>query len=281
MDHKPSSVDRRKFLGALGVTVGGTGLGRCRPGCRTAAGQSRDRAAQGQDSGYALQDRAHDVLHQPGGGARRAVAQGPHPGGRRDQRPGRSPGQAQDRDHHGGRSRRHRRQRQRASPHEARGQDRPVHRRHLQRQHPGARPGRRGAQPADDVRGRLHRLPVRQGRSQSEIHLPPHQHPIGGRHHGGDRRRAGLAASQEGRSPASGLQLRPQRRRALHARARAAGARLFRPCPKAGPSSAPPTSRRTSPRSCRPSRISCSPRFGAATTWPSTSRRCATACSTR
>ena len=79
----------------------------------------------------------------------------------------------------------------------------------------------------------------------------------------------------------SGLQLRPQRRRALHARARAAAARLPKSCRKAGPSSAPPTSPRTSPRRCRRIRTSSTPRSGAATTSPSTSRRCATACSTR
>jgi hypothetical protein len=50
---------------------------------------------------------------------------------------------------------------------------------------------------------------------------------------------------------------------------------------KAGPSSAPPTSPRTSPRRCRPTRTSSSPRCGAATTSRSTSRRCATGCSTR
>ncbi len=43
---------------------------------------------------------------------------------------------------------------------------------------------------------------------QAEIHVPPHQHPIGGRHHRGDRRRAGLAASPQDRPYSSRLQLR-------------------------------------------------------------------------
>jgi branched-chain amino acid transport system substrate-binding protein len=65
-------------------------------------------------------------------------------------------------------------------------------------------------------------------------------------------------------------------------RSRSSGCcRAPRPCPKAGPSSAPPTSPRTSPRSSRPIRICCSPRCGAAITWPGTSRRSATACSRR
>ena len=89
----------------------------------------------------------------------------------------------------------------------------------------GARPGSRGAWGADDLHRRLHRLPVRRGRSEPEIRLPHHQHPVGGRHHGSDRRGAGMAACSQDRPHPSGLQLRPQRFRALHARGRAAAAR--------------------------------------------------------
>ena len=52
-------------------------------------------------------------------------------------------------------------------------------------------------------------------------------------------------------------------------------------CPRAGPSSGRPTSRLTSPRRSRPSRISSCARCGAATMWPCTSRRCVTTCSRR
>ena len=54
-----------------------------------------------------------------------------------------------------------------------------------------------------------------------------------------------------------------------------------RSCRKTGRNSAPPTLPPTSPRSCRRSPTCWCPRSGAAITSPSTSRRCATACSTR
>ena len=46
---------------------------------------------------------------------------------------------------------------------------------------PALGPGGRGAQAAHDLRGRLHRLPVRQGGAESALHLPHHQHPVGRR----------------------------------------------------------------------------------------------------
>ena len=180
-EHMKRPVDRRTFLNSLGV--GAVAAAAAGPGHlfrRTAAcatRQSRSRAT----SPTAVQDRPHDVPDRPGRRARRASLQGAHPRRRGDQCRRRYPRQAQDRDHHGRRARRHRRQRQRASPHEALREDRHVHRRHLERQHAGARPGRRGARPADDLRRRLHRLPVRQGGAESEIHLPHHQHPVGRR----------------------------------------------------------------------------------------------------
>ena len=51
---------------------------------------------------------------------------------------------------------------------------------------PALGPGRRGAEAPDDLRGRLHRLPVRQGGAEPPLHLPDHQHPVGRR---GDLRR--------------------------------------------------------------------------------------------
>ena len=79
----------------------------------------------------------------------------------------------------------------------------------------------------------------------------------------------------------SGLQLRAQRCRALHAGRSSGSCRAVKPSRKAGRSSAPPTSPRTSPRSCRRNPTCSSPPCGAATTSRSTSRRCAMACSTR
>src|SRR5437867_2969940 len=61
----------------------------------------RAREAEGQYSGYSVQDGPHDVLHGAGGGARRAHVQGPAAGGRGDQRRGRPPRQAKDRDPQG------------------------------------------------------------------------------------------------------------------------------------------------------------------------------------
>ena len=192
----------------------------------------------------------------------------------------RHPRQAQDRDHHGGRAGRHRRQRQRASPHEALREDRHVHRRHLQRQHAGARTGGRGARPAHDLRRRLHRLPLGQGGAEPEVHVPHHQHPVGRRRHLRGGGGADLADRQEDRPHPSRLQLRPQRLRPLHDRLQEDGARRRGRSPKPGRSSAPPTSTPTSPRRCRPIPTSSCRRCGAATTWRCTSRRCASACST-
>ena len=254
---------------------------RRRHGCRHPAGEGADRAAQGQNSRHALQDRAYDLHHRPGGRARRPLVEGAHHGGRGDQRPGRAARQAQDRDHHRRRGGRHRRQRQRASPHEARGQDRPVHRHHLERQHAGARSGRRGNEPADDLRGRLHRFSVRQGGPEAEIHFPADQHPIGRRHHRCDRRRPSVAAGPQDRSSAPGLQLRAQCGRALHARARAAAAGHAGRVRKLAEAR---HHRLRLPHHQDPVvaiRICCSPRSGAATMWPGTSRRSATACSRR
>ena len=146
---------------------------------------------------------------------------------------------------------------------------------------PGARSGRRGAEPADDLRRRLHRLPVRQGGAEAEIHLPPHQHPIGGRHHRGDRRGAGMAASAQDRASASRLQLRAQRGRALHPGVRAAGARHPGRVRKLAQARHHRLHVAHHQDHVGASRICCSPRSGAATMWPGTSRRCATACSRR
>ena len=66
----PNTVDRRKFLGALGVTVGGTGLA----GAGLVAGPQLVKAAaeppKGKIPGYAVQDRPHDLPDRPGRRAR-------------------------------------------------------------------------------------------------------------------------------------------------------------------------------------------------------------------
>ena len=96
----------------------------------------------------------------------------------------------------------HRRQRQGAPSDEAVGEDRLLHRRDLERQHTGPRPGRRGGEVPDPLHRRLHGLPVREGRPGSALRLPPHQHPVGGRRDGRHRCRHRLARGR-GRSPTS------------------------------------------------------------------------------
>ena len=203
-------VDRRTFLNSLSVTaaaasaVSATYFAGPRPA-------QRGHQGQGQRPRHAVQDRPHHVPDRPCQSAGRTRPQGASARGRGDQRRRRTAGQAQDRDHLRRRGGRHRRQRQGASPHEALREDRPVHRRHLQRQHAGARPGRRGARRADDVQRRLHRLPVRQGGAQAEVRVPRDQHPVGRRRHLGGRRGQGLAEGQARRLDPARLQLRPQR----------------------------------------------------------------------
>ena len=95
------------------------------------------------------------------------------------------------------------------------GEDRPVHRHHLERQHARPRSGRRGGEVPDDLRRRLHRLPVREGRARPALHLPADQHPVGGRRDGGDRGRHGVARGAEDRPHPSRLLVRAQRLRPL------------------------------------------------------------------
>ena len=83
------------------------------------------------------------------------------------------------------------------------------------------------------------------------------------------------------RASASGLQLRAQRGRAFHPRDRAAAAGHPERVRKLAQARHHRLHLAHHRRSCRPIRISCSPRSGAATTWRSTSRRSVTACSTR
>src|SRR5262249_18134040 len=95
-----------------------------------------------------------------------------------------------------------------ASAPEALREHRLLLRYHLQRQHAGTRAGRRGTEGPHDVRRRLHRLPLRQGRAEPALRLPADQHPVGGRLHHGAGDRADVAEVQAHRAHPSGLFLR-------------------------------------------------------------------------
>ena len=222
---KTTTVDRRNFLSALGVTVGGTGLA----GAGLVAGPQMVKAAteppKGKIPSTPLKIGHMTFLTGPAAVLGEPSLKGHILAAEEINAAGRHSRQAQDRDHHGGRERRHRRQRQRNAPHEALREDRHVHRRHLQRQHAGAGTGGRGARPAHDLRRRLHRLPVGQGGAESEVHIPHHQHPVGRRRDLRGRGGADLADGQEDRPHPPRLQLWPQRLRPLHDRLQEAGAR--------------------------------------------------------
>ena len=211
-----SEVSRRNFLTQLGMTAGTAAAAAAAPliGGPSLIGARRSPGpAQGQYPGHALQGRPHDLLHGRRRRARRAHVQGPHPRRGGDQRQGRPPRQAQDRDGQGGRERGHGRQRQRDAPHEALREDRFLHGHHLERQHAGPRAGGRGAQAAHHLRGRMHRLPLRQGGAEPALHLPHHEYPVGRRRHLRARHRADVAHGEEDRPHPSRLLLRPQRLR--------------------------------------------------------------------
>ena len=249
---KTTTVNRRNFLSALGVTVGGTGLA----GAGMVAGPQLVKAATEPPKGK-IPDTPYKIGHMtfltgPAAvlgepslkghilAAEEINAQGGLLGKRKietitaDESAGTDANVKELRRH------------------EALREDRPLHRRHLERQHARARPGGRGARAADDLRRRLHRLPVRQGGAEPEIHLPHHQHPVGGRHHLRDRRGADLAAGRA-RSPTSIPTTRYGRNAFDHFTIvdRRSWCRAPRSCRKAGRSSAPPTSPRTSPRRSR------------------------------
>ena len=242
-------VDRRSFLNNLGVTVGAAAATASTPLIMPAAAQTA--APKGNIPSTPLKFGHMTFLTGPAAVLGEPSLKGHILAAEEINAAGRHSRQAQDRDDHGGRAGRHRRQRQRNAPDEALREDRHVHRHHLERQHARARTGGRGARPADDLRRRLHRLPVRQGGAEPEIHLPHHQHPVGRRR---DLRAGGgadLADREEDRAHPPGLFLRPQRLRPLHDRLQEAGARRRGRSPKPGRSSAPPTSPRTSPRRSR------------------------------
>ena len=223
MDKTPA-VDRRKFLSALGVTVGGTGL----VGAGVAAGPQLVRAAT-EPKGK-IPDTPYKTGHMTFLTGPAAVLGDPSLKGHIMA--------AEEINAKGGLL--GKRKIETIQADEAAGTDANV--KELRRMKlegkidlftgiissgntPALGPVAEELQPADDLRRRMHRLPVRQGGPAAEIHLPSHQHPIGRRRHGGDRRGAGMAASAQDRAFASRLRLRAQRGRALHPGVRTAGAR--------------------------------------------------------
>ena len=247
------NIARREFLSRMGVTVGAAAAGAAAGGLSSSlVNAAAPPAGQGQHSRQALCDCAHDVPDRSADRDGGAIGQGTYAGGRRDQRAGRSARQAQDSDDPGRRSRGRGRQRQGNAAPEAAGQHRSVHRHHFERQHARARSGGGGAAAADHFRRRLHGLPVRQDRHASRNTSF------------GSRR-----SSRPTASPARSARRPPGRRRASSPTSIRTTATAAMPstisrsrsrscCParrwsrRPGRSSAPPSSRRTSPRRSRP-----------------------------